>query len=88
MSWLLAPVREGETASCAGKTSWTHSHGEMDDTGSFILPKEELPTDLPAEGCLVLLQIGRGHEGTLDAGIKLGQIYGSQYDMVQLTLKP
>jgi hypothetical protein len=88
MRWSLAPYRDGEPTSCVGNTTWNYSSGEMDDTGSFIIPKDELPADLPVEGCPVSLQISRGREGTLDPGIELGQIYGRQYDRVFITLKP
>jgi hypothetical protein len=60
----------------------------MDDTGSFVIPKDELPTDLPAEGCPVLLGFRRGRGGTIDPGIKLGSIFARQHYQMRITLKP
>jgi hypothetical protein len=88
MTWLLANLGEDEPGSCANTLSWTSADGSMEDTGSFVIPNDELPTDLPAEGCPVVLEFSRGRVGTLDPGIKLGSIFGYQNYKVQLTLKP
>jgi hypothetical protein len=88
MSWSLQPLRDDEPGSCKNETSWDGSSGTMEDTGSFTIPKDELPADLPAEGCRVSLEISRGRDGTLDPGIKLGRIAGEQHDSVRMTLKP
>lgn len=89
MAWWLIGGTFQDSEACHGEASaWSESSGEMEDTGSFIVPAEELPTDIPNEGCPVTLRFNRGRAGTLDPGIKLGSIIGRQEQQFQFTLKP
>ncbi|WP_437670010.1 hypothetical protein [Sorangium sp. So ce131] len=88
MAWSLQPFDADAPSPCRDDVSWDHASGSMDDEGSFVVPPEALPADLPAEGCRVSLYLRRGRDGTMDPGIPMGAISGFQYHEVQMTLRP
>ncbi|AUX45068.1 hypothetical protein SOCE26_065490 [Sorangium cellulosum] len=88
MRWSLQPVDINEPSVCRDDVSWDDAWGYVGDEGSFVVPSEVLPADLPAGGCQVSLYLSRGREGTLDPGIPQGSITGFQLHKVQMMLKP
>ena len=64
------------------------SGGKLEDTGSFTIPKELLPTNLPPGGCSVDITLIRSQDHALEPTIKTGFARGQQYGTVEVILKP
>ncbi|WP_437585977.1 hypothetical protein [Sorangium sp. So ce1000] len=88
MEWSLGPVSLDDPGPCLDDVSWDSSDGRTDDSGSFVVPTDSYPTDLPAEGCQASLRFSRGRRGTIDPGVKTGSIFAEQFYEARITLKP
>lgn len=74
---------------CGPDVVWSEeSHGDLEDVGSFTIPKEVLPTNLPPEGCSTEIVLTRSRDGILEPVMKNGWTKGQQYGAVQVLLKP
>ena len=75
--------------SCGPDVVWVEeSKGELEDTGSFTIPKELLPTNLPPGGCSADITLSRSRDHALEPTIKTGLARGQQYGTVKVILKP
>jgi hypothetical protein len=91
MFWLLSRPYYEPGDPCAevdwGPGGWDRE-GELQDTGSFVIPKEAFPTGLPDGGCRANVTLKTAHEGSLDPTINAGRIVGDQFYTVEFTLLP
>lgn len=92
MSWELVYHETGDRkyykACYSGKQLGKDIGGVMEDTGSLLIKSEELPTDLPPDGCPVAVVLVRRRLGTTDPRIPHGYINGRQTYGLFMTLKP
>ncbi|WP_437902657.1 hypothetical protein WME95_29260 [Sorangium sp. So ce327] len=88
MRWSIGPVSFDEPGPCLDDVSWDDSSGEVDDTGSFIVPEGSYPTGLPAEGCQAFVRLSRGRDGTIDPAAPAGVMFGMQTYKMRMTLTP
>ena len=89
MIWMVFPTYFEEGDACYEQGLGSDiSFGELDDSGSFVIPKAELPTGLPEGGCPATVAIKTVHEGTINPEIKKGRIVGESYFEVKITLVP
>jgi hypothetical protein len=74
---------------CGEGVVWAEeSFGELEDTGSFTIPKELLPTNLPPEGCSTDIVLTRTRKGRVEPIIKDELVQGRQFGFVEVILKP
>jgi hypothetical protein len=81
----------GEHSTCGPvfPVVWSEeADGVLEDTGSFTIAKELLPTNLPPEGCSTDIVLTRTREGVPDHLINGGYIFGKQFATLRVTLKP
>lgn len=62
--------------------------GKLEDTGSFLIPWDTLPKNIPEYGCPVEVWVWRGREGKLDPDIKVGSAWAYRIRRIEITLKP
>jgi hypothetical protein len=91
MHWLLGDGSYEAGEPCA-EVDWSSGNGErfgeLQDTGSFTIPKETFPTFLPDGGCRVSITIKTMREGSIDPAINEGRIVGEQVRTIEFNLLP
>jgi hypothetical protein len=88
LHWLLIETFSVD-GSCSPDVVWPkESDGDLEDTGSFTIPKDLLPTNLPPEGCSVDITLSRKRLGTVEPVLKDGNLSADQYGSVTVILKP
>jgi hypothetical protein len=62
--------------------------GEVEDSGSFVIPKTALPGGVPVGGCPTTIFITTVNEGTADPAIKRARLVGESNFGVDIVLVP
>lgn len=68
--------------------AWASVSGLQEDIGSFEIPMDAFPKDIPAEGCGVVVIVSRRSLGQLPSGIPKGFIHGDWPDQRVIRIVP
>lgn len=80
IDWRTLPFDNGIDGDPCNTRSWASLSGLQEDNGSFEIPMDAFPEDIPSEGCELLVIVSRRSRGQLPPGIPKGFIHGDWSD--------
>lgn len=88
MHWRSIGLYNGKSSDPCDALVWPRLSGEEEDDGSFEIPMESFPAELPEAGCNVGIIVARRKQGELASDIPQGYIHANAEDGVIFRLLP
>lgn len=88
MHWRSIGLYNGKGSDPCDALTWSALSGVEEDDGSFEIPMDAFPAELPEAGCNIGIILARRREGELASDIPQGYIHANAQDGVIFRLLP